>query len=235
MQKGDMKKQAILDTAEKLFFEKGYEQTSIQDILDALNMSKGGFYHYFDSKNAMLREICERRALNRYERLAGELYLSRRSPIDKANLLLSLVNLFDVESPRFAALILKICYKERDVNILDHTRRIAMEKLIPYLNDVIAEGMEAGVFHTRYPMDIGRLALMLAWDVNDAVCAALAEDPDNPDRLIGIMEMLNVYRDSVETLLGAPYSTLEIFDTDRLLNAFREAAAELIRLEENAN
>lgn len=233
MKKGDLKKIQILDAAEKLFFEKGYEQTSIQDILDALSLSKGGFYHYFDSKQSMLGEICERRAMNRYEKLTGELYLSRRSPIDKLNLLLRQVNLFETESTQFAALILKICYRERDAAIREHTRRIAIEKLTPFINDVVGEGLEDGILHTRYPVDIGRLALMLAWDVDDAACAMLAKDPDNPECIIPIMEMLNAYRESVENLLGAPFGTLEIFDVGHLVGSLRAAAAELIRLEEN--
>ena len=41
MKKGDLRKQEILQTAEKLFCRKGYEQTSVQDILDQLKTSKG--------------------------------------------------------------------------------------------------------------------------------------------------------------------------------------------------
>jgi len=234
MKKGDIRKIRILDAAEKLFFEKGYEQTSIQDILDALSLSKGGFYHYFDSKLGMLREICERRAEERYEKLTGELYLSRRSPIDKLNLLLGQVNLFETEDARFAALMLKICYRDHDAAIREHTRRIAIERLTPFMNDVVGEGIEDGLLHTRYPMEIGRLALMLAWDVDDSACRMLAENPENPESIIPIMEMLNAYRESVETLLGAPFGTLEIFDVGKLVGAIRAAAAELIRLEENA-
>ena len=49
MKKGDLMRDEILIAAEKLFFEDGYESTSIQDILDVLKLSKGGFYHYFPS------------------------------------------------------------------------------------------------------------------------------------------------------------------------------------------
>lgn len=232
MRKGDLRRTQILDASEKLFFEYGYEQTSIQDILDALHMSKGGFYHYFDSKLAVLREICERRAENRYERLNGELYVSRRSPIDKLNRLLGLMNLFETENTQFAALMLKICYRDGDASIREFTRRIALERLTPYMNDVIAEGMEEGTFFSRYPMEIGKLALMLAWDVDDATCRILASEPDNPDCLIRIMETLNAYRESIETLLGADCGTIEIYDVGKLVNSMRAAAAELVKMED---
>ena len=44
-----LRRNDILDTARRLVYTKGYEQMTIQDILDALQISKGAFYHYFDS------------------------------------------------------------------------------------------------------------------------------------------------------------------------------------------
>src|SRR5215813_5003396 len=54
------KRNEILDVAQRLVFTKGYERMSIQDILDALKISKGAFYHYFDSKAALLEAYIER-------------------------------------------------------------------------------------------------------------------------------------------------------------------------------
>ena len=50
----------ILDVARKLVYTRGYEQMSIQNILDALKISKGAFYHYFDSKQSLLDGLIER-------------------------------------------------------------------------------------------------------------------------------------------------------------------------------
>ena len=58
MKKGDARRGELLATAERLFYTKGYEQTSVQDILTAMHFSKGGFYHHFDSKLAVLEAIC---------------------------------------------------------------------------------------------------------------------------------------------------------------------------------
>ena len=41
---------------------RGYDRFSIQDILDATGASKGAFYHYFDSKDALLDAIVDRMA-----------------------------------------------------------------------------------------------------------------------------------------------------------------------------
>src|SRR4030065_2368729 len=50
----------ILEAAQRFVYSKGYEQLTIQDILDELQISKGAFYHYFDSKGAVLEALVER-------------------------------------------------------------------------------------------------------------------------------------------------------------------------------
>ena len=54
------RRNAILDVAQRLVYTRGYEQMAIQDVLDELRISKGAFYHYFDSKPALLEALIER-------------------------------------------------------------------------------------------------------------------------------------------------------------------------------
>jgi AcrR family transcriptional regulator len=50
----------LLETATRLFKEKGYHNTSMQDLADALGLQKGSLYHYIDSKQELLRRLLER-------------------------------------------------------------------------------------------------------------------------------------------------------------------------------
>ena len=227
MKKGDLKRAQILDAAEKLFFEKGYDRTSVQDILDALGMSKGGFYHYFDAKDAVLRAVSERRAEARLSRLSAELYAGRRGPIDRLNLLLGMANLFEAEDLRFASLMLKLCYIERDAAMRDHRRRILLDRLAPRVADAIEEGVRDGSFHTRHPMEIGQLLLLLALDADEEACAMLAKEPENPDAMLRMLELLNAWQEAAEELVGAPFGSIRLFDAGRLLSAWQAGVAML--------
>lgn len=51
------RRQNVIDTAHKLFIDKGYQATSIQDILDGAGISKGTFYNYFPSKGELFIAI----------------------------------------------------------------------------------------------------------------------------------------------------------------------------------
>ena len=56
----EVTRQRILDAAKKLFAQKGYERTTIQDILDELeDLSKGAIYHHFKNKEAMLHALID--------------------------------------------------------------------------------------------------------------------------------------------------------------------------------
>ena len=55
-----VKRDAFLDAAQRLIQTKGYEGTSVQDVLSEVDTSKGAFYHYFDSKSALLDGVIAR-------------------------------------------------------------------------------------------------------------------------------------------------------------------------------
>lgn len=55
----NLKKKQIIDAAHRLFIDKGFHLTSIQDILDEAGIAKGTFYNYFSSKNECLLAIVE--------------------------------------------------------------------------------------------------------------------------------------------------------------------------------
>ena len=50
----------ILDVSTRLFVEKGYEQTSLQDIINETKLSKGAIYHHFSSKEEIFEAIFRR-------------------------------------------------------------------------------------------------------------------------------------------------------------------------------
>ena len=227
MKKGELRREAIIRTAERLFFEKGYEETSIQDILDELSISKGGFYHHFDSKISLLSEICRQRGELELQRVRGELKSGKLKTVQKLNLLLGVLHMFANDEPEFNALVLKVSYLEGDVNFRDQMRTFNISALRPLMDEVIGEGISNGSLFTRHPGKLGELLLQLGCDVNDEVCRILAANPENPDCVIEIMELLDTYRESVEMLSGAEFGKIALFDLEHLMEAFRQTAEQL--------
>lgn len=63
MQKGELIRKKIIETADALFYQRGFAHTSFSDISAALGMSKGNFYYYFKSKDDILNAVIEKRSV----------------------------------------------------------------------------------------------------------------------------------------------------------------------------
>lgn len=61
-------KTRIMETAFKLFLKKGFDNVSLSEIKKESNITTGGFYHYFDSKDALLIEVIDKYVFNYFNR-----------------------------------------------------------------------------------------------------------------------------------------------------------------------
>src|SRR5262245_18522732 len=84
-----LRREAFVDAAWRLIQAKGYEQMSVQDVLDALDASRGAFYHYFDSKAALLQAVVERMVEESTAQLHPVLADPRLSALEKLTSLFS--------------------------------------------------------------------------------------------------------------------------------------------------
>ncbi len=59
--KGEETRELIVDTADRLFYERGYEHTSFRGIAREAGVPSGNFYHYFKAKEDILQAVINRR------------------------------------------------------------------------------------------------------------------------------------------------------------------------------
>ncbi len=100
-------KEKILDTAAQLFQEFGYNVTTIQDITDRLGVTKGSFYYYIKSKEALLCEIFDR-AMTTVERKVEEVVKVKLPIAEKLELLITTHILAQIEE----SAIISVFYNE---------------------------------------------------------------------------------------------------------------------------
>jgi AcrR family transcriptional regulator len=147
--KHDVRLNEILDAAEQLFVQKGYEQTTINDILAKVEISKGAFYHYFKSKEDAMDAVVERiiRQMESAARaIAGDTTLTSHQKMQQ---IISIASISDSPQGEFIEEL------HRPNNAMLHQRSISgtIDMLAPIMAGVIAQGMEEGVYHTSHPLE----------------------------------------------------------------------------------
>ncbi len=227
MRKGEESKKKIIDAAEKLFSEKGYQATSVQDVLDALSISKGGFYHYFETKMDLLSAVCNRRAEQWYREGVAYVRAMRAGAVEKLNASLRLMNTLDRETPAMLGTLTELTLSAQDASVRRELRLITLETIAPLVGEIISTGAREKQFTVKRTGEVARLITLLALDVNEEAAREIALNFDQPDCAMNVLSLLSAYRESVETIVNAPYGSMELFDLGDMISAIGRIVADL--------
>lgn len=158
-----MTREGILEAAARIFSEKGYHATSMQDIAEAVNLQKASLYHHFESKQEILAVILDE-ALDLINRNLEAVSIQALSPEDK--LRRSMVSYFETiaENKNLSAvLLLEMRALDPELKARLAERRERFERL---WRDVITEGIREGVFNDVDDGLTGRAILgVMNWSV----------------------------------------------------------------------
>ena len=147
----------ILDVSQRLFLEKGYENNTIQDIVDELGgLTKGAVYHHFKSKEEIMDAVGDRMFFsnNPFEAVRGRTDLNGLQKLREAVRL----NQSDKERVRLTAQSIPIAKSPRLLQEMIVSNR---KVLTPYFLELIEEGNRDGSMHTDYPREIAELLPLL--------------------------------------------------------------------------
>lgn len=193
----------ILDAAQRLFLEKGYDNTTIQDIVDQLGgLSKGAVYHHFKSKEEIMDAVGDRMfaANNPFEKVR------KRSDLNGLQKLQEAIRLNQSDEERTSVTIQSIPITRNPrllVEMIESNRRV----LTPYYQELLEEGNQDGSVHTEYAREIAELMPLLTslW-LLPSVFPSDKEGMKNKFRFLGdMLEKMGVplMDDSIYALVDA--------------------------------
>jgi AcrR family transcriptional regulator len=203
------RRNAILDATERAIETKGYEQTAIADILNELKISSGAFYHYFDSKPALLLALVERRG-EQIEQLVRPIVQDQESgALDKLHHFFAVLDHWKTSHRRLVLAYLRIWYADENA-IVRHKLYIArIQRLTPWLEKIIQEGAREGVMTTPYPDQTARMIISLLEDLGYATVELLLSEEHSPADLSRLARITEACTDAIERLLGVKPGCLQ--------------------------
>lgn len=140
MKKGERRKDELIRIAYTKFLEKGYEQTSVDEIINEAQIAKGTFYHYFQSKEQILEQVVEMLLQKGSERADRVLDSDLSIPEKIVGVILAF-------RPIEAEFEIKNTLNQPE-NILLHDRvnKKLIGDAVPLLAEIVREGIRQGVF-----------------------------------------------------------------------------------------
>jgi AcrR family transcriptional regulator len=201
------KRREILDAAQRLVMTKGYEQMSIQDVLDEVQISSGAFHHYFDSRGALLEAFVERVKQETNKPLLPIIHDPRLSAIEKIQ------GFFDtldrLRSAHKADLVRlgRIWYTDANAIVRLKVDEAVFQQRAPLLTEIVRQGIREGIFTTAYPDQAGEVLMSLLQSMGNTHARLLLSFEQERDEKRCIEEIVAThaaYLDAIERVLGAP-------------------------------
>lgn len=190
--KKEVRKKELLNIAYELFISKGYEATSVDEIISKAEIAKGTYYYYFESKEQTLEEVINM-MINKEVQMAKQI-LNSKIPIEK-----KIVGIIMAMRPNIEEMKVKETLN-RPENIVMHKK--INEKIIdeatPMLAKVVEEGIKTGLFKCN--------------DINERIKIILIISSELIDNMDVLPKHIEIFIDIVEKILGAKKGTMSFIE-----------------------
>jgi AcrR family transcriptional regulator len=201
----------ILDAAQRLILATGYELLTVQDILNDLQISKGAFYHYFDSKPAVIEALTARLVGDSERALAPIARNPGMGALEKLQAFFCEIIRWKSERQNLFMAMLPVWYAPDNLAFRLLVDRESAKRLAPLLSAIVRQGVDEGPFATAYPDQAGAIIFAVIQALQDAMAqrllAALHRAASSPS----VKEIVNTHgahMEAIERYLGVPAGTL---------------------------
>ena len=215
-----VRRDAFVDVAERLIQTKGYERMSIQDVLDAADASRGAFYHYFDSKEALLEAVLDRMVDQATDRIAPVLDDPGLAAPDKLRRVFSGIAAYKADQMDLVLAILEVWLSDHNAIARERLRRRQATALAAILDRIVGQGIRDGDFHVDDPEHVGAVLVALQQGAGDAASRLYLGRRDGSVSFDEVVRALDAYRVAFERVLGARSGSLTFVDEATLHHWF---------------
>jgi len=214
----------LLDCAQGLFLTRGYERTTINDVISATGLSKGAFYHHFAAKEDLLEAIAQRFAQESLAFTRGLRADHGLDALQRLNRLLALGRDWKLEHIGELKAMFTTLLAPQNALLYHRIVEAVFAVLAPALAEIIADGKAEGVFDTA---DARTAADTLLWMSNGrrplVVTAMAAADTDVETAIGLIVTRVRAEEAIVDRILGLPGGSVQLLGPEDAIRAMLRA------------
>jgi AcrR family transcriptional regulator len=177
----------LIDVAQGLFLSRGYERTTINDVISATGLSKGAFYHHFRSKEDLLEAITARFSRESIGFTDGLLKDPKLDALGRLNLMFAVGREWKLEHLAELKAMFTTLLKPENAVLYHRIVDAVAAVLAPELAAIIAQGAAEGVFEPCDPQLVAETMLAASDSRRAVVVEALSLAETNPDAATQMM------------------------------------------------
>jgi AcrR family transcriptional regulator len=181
---------------------------SVQDLLDELDTSRGAFYHYFDSKVALLEAVVERMVIDSTAALNPVVDVPRLSAVDRLKRVFAGVNQFRASQKELVLEITRVWFSDDNVLVRDKPRRLTVERLTPLLAAIVRQRQAEGSIAATTPDATAGVLVSLWQGLSELANLLFVARQADAIALQEVEHTFGTYLEAFERTLGLPGGSL---------------------------
>ncbi len=201
-------KQKILAAAQRMFFENGYDKTSIHAIIEKVGVAKGTFYHHFNSKEELMEELVKGFAAE-IEKGISSVLDEKMGAVEKLNAVARRGGELKKERAAFIRMYSEFMANPDNCRMTRRIMDISREITVPIYEKIISQGIEEGVFDCSGPGFTAEILFGLGESMQRRIIPLIIKDNPGKEDLAAIIKDLNAYERVMERIIGAPEKSLK--------------------------
>lgn len=213
-------REKILFTSQQLFFEQGYNKTSVQNIIDGVGIAKGTFYHYFKSKHELLEELTDLLVEDEVKRVRDYINNTDDDPITMLNTIHHDHVSWKMDKLEMLFVVFQAMYADANSPFRLMMEKKSFQQNLPLYNTIIQRGVQEGYFDTEYPDLVGELVLNIGLDLSNKIAHIILHHKDYKDPYETASRHIEFMFHAMERMLGAYEGTIEPIETEFLKKIF---------------
>jgi AcrR family transcriptional regulator len=212
----EVRREEILDEAQRLIYTKGYEQMTIQDILNGLQIAKGTFYHYFASKQALLEALTDRMLEGHVASVQPVVDDPHLPALEKFHRFFAGMDRFNAEQKPLILALLRVWYTDENAIVREKVRLNTFTQLGPLLASILQQGITERVFADADPMALAEVVLSLIIGMEERLGPLLLAHDSGHSTFDALLASVTTYTAAVERILNVPPGSLTLIDPRKL-------------------
>ena len=207
-----VRRDAFLDAAQRLVETKGYEAMSVQDVLDALDVSKGAFYHYFVSKQAVLEAVVERFADGGMAAIKPIIDDPALPALKKLERVFAGIAGWKAERKELVLGIIEVWNSDSNAIVREKVRRMTVRLMVPLLAAVVRQGVDEGVFRVASPDETAAVLVSLMLGFQEQATHLFIARQAGTIPFEVVERTIAGFTQAFERILGTPTGSLTLQD-----------------------
>ncbi len=206
----EVRREAFVDAAERLIQRKAYEQMSIQDVLDEVGASRGGFYHYFESKQQLLDAVVARMTDAALTVVGPIVTDAKLGAVDKLQRLFSGIAGWKAERRELVLGIAQVWLSDDNALVREKFRERLVDQIAPLLAAIIRQGAVEATIKTTSPDETARVLVSLIQAANQVATELFIARQKREVSYEVVERTLSAYGKAYELILGIPAGSLTV-------------------------